>query len=98
MKATISSVTRATITNEKGQPEVRSRVIVRLDDDLATLLGTEDLELLLTKELVYFYSVAASAALITASVRNDISVRKRRALTAGGRLLQQGLVGKEFDL
>ena len=96
MKAKIASVTRVTITNEKGNFETRSRVAVSLDDELATLLGREDMELLLTKELVYYFSTAASEALIAASVRNDISERKRRSQSNGR--LQKSLVGKEFDL
>lgn len=96
MKAKIASVTRAEIANEQGRLETRSRVVVSLDDELAALLGKEDMELLLTKELVYFYSVASSEALIISAVRNDISERKRRALSKSR--LQKSLVGKEFDL
>lgn len=95
MKAKIASVTRVTLTNENGNPETRSRVAVALDDELATLLGQEDMSVLLTKELVYFFSVVASEALIAGTIRNDISERKRRL--SNGRL-QKGLVGKEFDL
>lgn len=70
-------------------------VTVKLDAELAQLLGRTDMSILLSPVLCFDFVEGISEAAMISSIRNELVARRVRAQVAGK---VAHLVGKEFDL
>lgn len=99
MKYRITSVTRVLVdlSEPPGPPNLvpKRRVLVELDEELAVILGRDDMLVLLERRLTYDFGEFMSEAAMASAVHSDVKSRKHRASLNP---VPQGLVGKEFEV
>lgn len=81
----------------EGPDGPHNHVVVRVDEELRTLLTRTDAGLYLEPEILYVFPVHHSEAAIESAVRTDIMRRKHQANLRKTRT-QFSIVGKDFEV